>query len=361
MNGSAVPGTPGEAEPALHVLSGQAALAECGVLLDQADSFFLTAAWWRSVLAACISTGGEARFVLATRAGRQAALFPMLALGRGLGSLTNPYTCLYRPLLAPDLDAPTLESLGVAFGAWCARWPVVRLEALPECDATGPLVAGISRAGLYCLRFDHFGNWHEPVAGLDWAGYLHARPGALRETIRRRLRDASRDGLDLEIITAPANIESGITAYEQVYAKSWKVPEPFPRFNPQMMRETAGLGALRLGILRLRGQPVAAQIWIVMQRRATVVKLAHDEAFKSLSPGTVLTALMIRHLLEQEDVAELDFGRGDDPYKRLWTSRRRQRIGLELVNPRRLTGAALLARHFLVRKVVRPLRRRVRN
>ena len=48
------------------------------------------------------------------------------------------------------------------------------------------------QARLSVARFDHFGNWYEDVAGLDWPGYLARRPGALRETIRRRTRRAER-------------------------------------------------------------------------------------------------------------------------------------------------------------------------
>ena len=60
-----------------------------------------------------------------------------------------------------------------------------------------------------------------------------------------------------------------------------------------------------------------------------MLKLAHDEAFKAHSPGTVLTALMLRHLLDQEHVARIDFGRGDDAYKQGWAvERRQQRIGV---------------------------------
>ena len=136
-----------------------------------------------------------------------------------------------------------------------------------------------------------------------------------------------------------------MAAYEDVYARSWKVPEPFPAFNGVMMRHAAAAGALRLGILRAGGTAVAVQIWLVANGLATVVKLAHDEAYKSLSPGTVLAARMIALLIDGERVEELDFGRGDDAYKQLWTTRRRQRIGLVLADPRRPGGLLALARH----------------
>jgi CelD/BcsL family acetyltransferase involved in cellulose biosynthesis len=54
-------------------------------------------------------------------------------------------------------------------------------------------------------------------------------------------------------------------------------------------------------------------------------------------------------LLDHESIEQIDFGRGDDPYKRLWANQRRQRIGLVLANPRHPRGLAFLARHALGR------------
>jgi CelD/BcsL family acetyltransferase involved in cellulose biosynthesis len=106
----------------------------------------------------------------------------------------------------------------------------------------------------------------------------------------------------------------------------------------------ADSGWLRLGLWSVHGRPIAVQVWVVRRGGAIVLKLAHDEAFKSHSPGTVLTALIVRHLLDQEHVAEIDFGRGDDAYKQGWAACRRQRMGLLLINPLRPAGAAALLR-----------------
>jgi CelD/BcsL family acetyltransferase involved in cellulose biosynthesis len=178
----------------------------------------------------------------------------------------------------------------------------------------------------------------------------------LRSTLARKLSRAAR-ALAFEPVEAPgAALEAGIAAYGEVRARSWKPDEPFPDFDAALLRVAAGLGLLRLGILRDRGDgtALAAQYWILDRgrRRATVLKLAHDTARRADSPGTVLTALMIRRLLEQDGVAELDFGRGDDEYKQLWVGIRRQRIGLVLADP--LHPAGLVA---LLRQAVGRLRR----
>jgi hypothetical protein len=182
---------------------------------------------------------------------------------------------------------------------------------------------------------------------MPWATYLAQRPGHIREALRRRGKRLLAAGATMRVVTTPAEVEAGIAAYEAVYAASWKVPEPFPDFSATLMREGAKAGWLRLGLLELEGKVLAAQIWMVLGPWATVLKLAHDEAHKAASPGTVLTGFMIARLLDQEHVTELDFGRGDDEYKRAWAVDRRQRHGLVIANPRRLGGLNAILRAWV--------------
>jgi CelD/BcsL family acetyltransferase involved in cellulose biosynthesis len=285
--------------------------------------------------------------VVIRTAGRLAALVPILRKGRRIASLTTPYTCAYTPLFAAGLDRPARVAAMAAFAALVRPSCVVRLDALSaEWQHLGDLRTGARRTGLLALRFDHFGNWHEDVANLDWSAYLLGRPGALRETIRRRLRRAEqRPDARFDLFTRPDQVDQAVAAFESVYRRSWKDAEPFPTFNAALIRATAACGLLRLGVWSIGSEPVAAQFWVLQDGTATVLKLAHDQAFKAHSPGTVLTALMLRHLLDQERVAAIDFGRGDDAYKQGWATQRRQRIGLLLVDPWRPAGAAALLRH----------------
>ncbi len=324
--------------------------ADAAPLFEQGAhaSLFATRAWYGTVVAHAMPDRTVPCFALWRDQAAPLALFP---LRRGnsdaLDSLTTPYTCIYAPLLAAGIASDALRRAGRAFGRFCRPAGVVRLDALDADDPSlASLLGGVREVGMAVRRFDHFGNWHEPVVGRSWTAYLEARPGALRETVRRKLGRAERDpAVAIKLVTAPDAVEPGIAAFEAVYRRSWKEPEPFPDFNAALIRATAALGVLRLGILTVDGTPAAAQLWTVENGRASVLKLAHDEAFKRHSPGTVLTAWMLRRLLDEELVGEIDFGRGDDPYKQQWTSRRRQRIGVLLMNPRHQRGLAALARH----------------
>jgi hypothetical protein len=316
--------------------------------LLEAGEFQLGETWFAAIAAAALPEGARPLFLLARAAGRPRVLLPLLRHADGrLEGLTAPYTTVFRPLAAADAAPAEIGAAGRAFARFCRAAGPLRLEALePDWPGLAPLLGGFRAGGMVPLRFAHFGNWHLQTAGLDWAAYLAARPGELRSTIRRRLAAAGRDPtLGFDLVTGGAALEPGIAAYEAVYAQSWKEAEPFPRFAAALMRAAAGAGALRLGVLRLAGVPVAAQLWLAAGGVATVHKLAHDEARRALSPGTVLTALMIRHLLDREQVPALDFGRGDDALLAGWTGQRRARIGVLLCPPWHPAGIAAIGRH----------------
>jgi hypothetical protein len=262
--------------------------------------------------------------------------------GGQLRSLTTPYTCLYQPLTAPDAEPALLRRAAEAFGRHARACPLLLFEALdPAWPGLAPFRQGLGDAGFVTRTFAHFGNWYEEVRG-GWTAYLETRPGALRTTIRRKTRAAERDPtLRLE---QPAALGPALDAYEDVYRRSWKTAEPYPDFNRALVARLGSAGVLRFGLMWAKERPIAAQYWMVSPAGATVLKLAHDDADRAVSPGTVLTAFMIRRLIE-DGTAVIDFGRGDDPYKRGWVSERRERIGLVGYNPRSRQGLGALARH----------------
>jgi hypothetical protein len=329
--------------------AGQSLPGWCDAFLDPVaeGELFSTRLWHEALLAgAALPPGAEP--VLARS---EALLLPLLRQGSRLRALVTDYTLAWRPLPARGARPEALAASGRALGRLFRLRPPVLLDALEEgAPGLGPLLEGLRGGGLTLRRYAHFGSWHEVlVPGGGWECYLAARPPVLRNTIRRKLARATREAALFERIAAPGPaLEAGIGAYEDVRARSWKPWEPAPNFDAVLMRALAGAGMLRLGVLRGEGRrPVAAQYWALDRgrRRATVLKLAHAEESRAASPGTALTALMIRSLIEQDGVGELDFGRGDDAYKQLWVGVRRQRVGYLVADPRHPAGLLALARH----------------
>jgi hypothetical protein len=271
-----------------------------------------------------------------------------------LGGLDSPYSCRLLPVLAPGTPATALAELGHGL-ATQAETDIIDLPGL-DADApeTAALATGLATAGWHIGRYDHFINHYEPVTGFD--AWLALRPPALRNTLARKTRALTRGGeADLTILTGEA-AAAAAPDYEAVYRESWKQPEPFPDFMPGLIRYAGETGCLRLGLCRIGGRAAAVQVWLVAAGRATLFKLAHDRRHDRLSPGTVLTGHMIRHVIDIDDVMEIDFGRGDDPYKGLWLSGRRRRIGLVAANPLRWRGQLAGLRHLVLPGLMRGLR-----
>jgi CelD/BcsL family acetyltransferase involved in cellulose biosynthesis len=181
---------------------------------------------------------------------------------------------------------------------------------------------------------------------MTFDGYMSTRDSQLRHTFERKSKKLQTAGR-LQILTRPEDVDSAMDAFESVYSKSWKQPEPYPNFVREWARLCAERGWLRLGVASIDGVPIAAQFWFTTGRRAYIFKLAYDEAQSRWSAGTVLTALLLRHALEVDQVVEIDYLSGDDAYKKSWMTVRRERIGLMACNLRSVGGAAAAAGEVL--------------
>jgi CelD/BcsL family acetyltransferase involved in cellulose biosynthesis len=232
---------------------------------------------------------------------------------------------------------------------------VVHFDCLdPNSTFYGAFVQALRQYGYRVQCHFHFGNWYEPVAGTSVDEYLKKRPSALRNTLKRKFRKLEKSGAARFVLsTGRQDLEPAIVAYDQIYQASWKQAEPFPDFTEGLIRAAAKAGSLRIGVLYIREEPAAAQVWITSQGRATIFKLAYDERFKEFSAGSLLTLHMLRYALESDGIEEIDFGRGDDPYKSQWMSCRRERWGIMAFNTRTVRGNLAAGIHLGGGKVKR--------
>lgn len=334
---------PSQFPPDLQKLFGQA----------EKEDFHCGVAWYSNLTDSVFADHAGVRFYVLRQGEQAIAVLPVQIVKhrrvKQVESLSNYYTALYAPALAPGLKARDLVPLIRA--VLRAHAPVASLRFSPMDPRSRPyrlLFGGLRDAGLAPFEYFCFVNWH--LAAFDgWTSYLAGRHGSLRNTIKRMGKKFTHDGGTLELIQGGAELDRGIDAYEQVYAHSWKKPEPYPAFVPGLARTCAASGWLRLGVAWIDGKPVAAQIWIVANGRASIYKLAYDEDYKSYAPGTLLTALLMQHVMEEDQVLEVDYLIGDDPYKQAWMNRRRERWGIVAYNPKTLAGALGMCQEALAR------------
>jgi len=182
-------------------------------------------------------------------------------------------------------------------------------------------------------------NWRAHTEGMDFEAYWAKRPGQLRNTAKRRAK-----GAELDVTIHHRFDEAAWADYETVYQASWKPEEGSFPFLRALAEQEGAAGTLRLGVAKKDDVPVAAQLWLVENGQATIHKLAYAEAAKAMSPGTILSMAMFRHVLDQDRVSLVDYGNGDEPYKADWMDERRTLWQLRAYNPKTIKGLAGIAK-----------------
>jgi hypothetical protein len=277
-------------------------------------------------------------FVVA-RDGAARAVLPMQAGTGHLRPLANWYGFRWRPLVSDGADGVALLT-AIARDLKRRAWRVTFAPLPGEDGSANLLEVAFANAGWSCTRTACDVNHVLRPAGRSYAEYLATRPGPLRTMLKRK---AGKVSIDLmQTFDAAAWAE-----YEAIYAASWKPAEGSPAFLRRFAADEGAAGRLRYGIARCEGVAVAAQVWTVESDTAFIHKLAHREDARGLSPGTSLTAAMIEQVIDRDGVTLIDFGTGDDSYKRDWMDEVRPRYRLDCLDPAKPRAWPYMARAAL--------------
>jgi CelD/BcsL family acetyltransferase involved in cellulose biosynthesis len=300
----------------LKEVQGDAVLA---ALLDapQARAPFDRLAWWQGLVNCC----DFLPLIAVVRDGQHRAVMPLHRRARQIHCLANWYSFRVAPLFTPKADrAAMLAELATDLAG---QAPHLVFSALPDEHGEATALAKALRAAGWATFLEQCDVNHVlPVAGRTYAEYLATRPGPVRTTLKRK---ADKVAVTIETGFNPASWAS----YEDIYARSWKGEEGCPGFLRAFAEQEGAAGRLRLAIARAEGHPVAAQFWTVEGGTAFIHKLAHLEDAKPLSPGTTLTAALLERVIDHDKVDLVDFGTGNDGYKRDWMEAVRPRYRIE--------------------------------
>lgn len=288
--------------------------------------------------------------------------------GHVIGSISHPENYTTAALVFdPAVEHPVLvlEALFRHFRAASRdghpqRFDAIRIWPLELGSALGDTIHQALRgAGFFVQSYANSFNRYEDTTGLSHEAYFAQRSANMRYNVRRRQRALERTGKpELILVTSPADLERSVPDYISVSRASWKpLASMFALETLQLMHLCAVKGYLRLGILRLDGRPAAVQFWIVSGGTAHCARLAHDEAYKKLAVGVVLTNFMIAHVLDHDRVSKLDYGYGPDEYKRGWMKSAREYYGFMAFNPSTRIGRLSAIRHIQGRRVKRLIKR----
>lgn len=331
-------------------------------LLEQADSedFLVGARWLDAFHDYELEDDAEHRIYCAEVDGAPAALLSLCTPAARAGShfrnrwipsaslsaATSFQSCAFGPLLCEDpaLAEDGLREIFLHLARSERHWAWVDLNGLDR-DAPwfDPLVDSLRDAGYWVRPYPHFPSRYETYQEPSLKEYLARRSPEDRKQFQnyeRKWRKLQRENAaEFRIVRGPADdIDAAVAAYQWVHERSWKQPERSPAFIPRILSEAFAAGVLRMGILSVDGQPVAVEVGIAHDRGVTMLKTAYDQAYRDRSVGAIAILRTIEHLIETDHVMQIDFGRDDEPYKRLWMPLRRERWGVVAFNPTSASG-----------------------
>ena len=333
-------------------------------------SVFYSLPWFKNYARTVLGVNDEVRIYAVNKMEKAIALLPLqvksglpgLSAPRMLQGLGNYYSSLFGPILGGNDSEVMLEELISAISKERPRWDIIDLHPLDHEAATfNQLLQAFKREGLWVAPYYCFGNWYLEINGRSYQDYFQSLPSRLKNTLRRKKKQLDACGnAHIEILTDGENLNKAISDYVTIYNIRWKQVEPYPNFIPGLIHTCAEQGWLRLGVAYVSGQPAAVQIWIVHSGTAVIYKLAHNKQFDKLSIGSILTATLMKYVIDVDKVTVIDYLTGDEAYKKDWMSHRRERWGIVAYNPYTPYGLLAAMFHFggnKLKSLVHPISR----
>ncbi|MDP9360677.1 MAG: GNAT family N-acetyltransferase [Acidobacteriota bacterium] len=179
-----------------------------------------------------------------------------------------------------------------------------------------------------------------------WATTAKRLGSRFRKRLARNRRLLAANGCTTRVIERPMS-EPGL--FDQIVAleslkripgvADCRVLSREPRFFGDLFRAVENSGSLYLALLEKQGRLVAYEIGFRCGGSMWVYNKAYDLDFASYSPGTALIPEVLDYAW-QRGIPEFDFLRGEEEYKRRWTTLTHQNARFEIWNRRVVSRVA---------------------
>lgn len=208
-------------------------------------------------------------------------------------------------------------------------WDVVLLSNLSEgAQNAARLSAALAERG-HTARQRPLWPCPELQLPASWDAYLGTLSSNRRQVLRRKERSLQRDHAAVLTMYDEDRLDEGWRHLLALHAQRWADAgggafrdERSERLQRRFAVEMAREGRLWLATLDLDGRPAAAWYGFASGDTVYFYQGGRDPRWERESVGLVLMGMMIQRAIERGYRA-FNFLRGDDPYKRQWTSSRR--------------------------------------
>jgi CelD/BcsL family acetyltransferase involved in cellulose biosynthesis len=220
------------------------------------------------------------------------------------------------------------------------QWDAIDLRDLSDGeDEAGLVTTALARAGLLyrvsvekhpCPYMAIDGNAEQQVARLS---------GHVRRVLRKRRALAEEEGARVRIIEHPEQEPELLKMMIELERKKHTRSEFPPFIAPHedvfrgLIENLGSRNLLCVALLERGTEAIAFQLSFRCGNALWDYNKAHDHAYSRLAPGTLLLLAMFDYGFAG-GFKEYDFLRGEEDYKRLWSSNCRNRLRLLIWNDR---------------------------
>lgn len=290
--------------------------------------------WWRLYVNTITQESRGDRLLALRRGGHTLAVLPAnvddqsQSLGCMVGALSNVHTALYALVHTAHLSGPDLIPLIARLLQEAPKGSVLRFEPLdPHSPSFQILESALRGAGLLVQRYPCRGNWCLPVSG-NWERHRQNWPVGTQDLLEKMNQQLASAGARTEVAVGEAASGPALQAFDALFNRAQKPTDQAPGFMASLARLAARRGWLRLGLVWLDERPIAAQLCVVADGRASIFEPATDGQFGDPRWSIVLTAALVRHAIEVDRVLDVEYVLGDAPIGHEWMTHRHQQCGL---------------------------------
>jgi CelD/BcsL family acetyltransferase involved in cellulose biosynthesis len=268
-------------------------------------------------------------------------------LGRG-NDMTEYVDGLVRPEHAGAVA-------GAVFDVWDHRrraWDLWTLPCVPADSALAVTVRQFAASRGYSLA----GEEHVRVTlalPKTWDEYQARLGRNMKKHLRKFANRLERDGHrpELRVVSGSAGLDRALEAFFDLHHRRADAdlgrahPTPYSEgmrrvFLQAVAHRLAEQGRVRVCLLEIAGEPVAAQICFALERRLYAYHSGYDPRWA----WHAVMMFLFRHCVElaiAEGFEEFDLGLGNDQEKLRWGGQARPVLNLTLANPRARSRAML--------------------
>ena len=278
-------------------------------------------------------------------------LWPLVHLKIGritqIRSVESCYSTYCMPYFDPQRNHTQLAKQLLGYVCQQASWDELRLGPY---DSKG-VDDAIYSLGRFHKDYSVIGHWFVDQLS-DYSQYLAALPGKLRSTLKRKSKKLyGENSVEIKMALNEEDFSTMFVDYQQVYQKSWKGEEASYTFIQQICLAALKENKLRFAGMYIEGKIAAAQIWFLQNGTASIFKLAYAPEFSHYSVGSIVTAALCEHVIEQDKCHTIEFGCGNEHYKRDWMSKNSERKITQLFNSKTANGKLLIFKHIYMARI----------